>query len=504
MIENFALGVSSVFTWANLIVIIIGVCLGIFAGALPGLSATIAVALAVPFTYKLAPLTSLILLCAIYTAAEYGGSISAIAVNTPGTPCAAITGLDGYPLAQQGFPGKALGYAVIASTIGGIFSTIALVLLAVPLATVALQMGPPEYFAVGVLGLTVVSSMAGKAWLKAFIGMLLGLILVVVGIDPISGLPRYTFGNMYLLEGIPLLPALIGLFAISEVLTSADEAAEKTSSEVIKFSAQLPTFQEVKRLWVSIFRSCGIGTVIGILPGAGATIASIISYNEAKRFSKKPEDFGKGNPEGIVASEAANNASVGGALVPLLTLSIPGSPSAAIMIGAFMLHGIMPGPWLFEENVDLVYGIFVSLFLSNIAMLVIGLGATKFWTKIIGIPDRILHPIVLGLCLVGCYAVTGNLFGVWLGLGFGILGAIMKRLDFSVTPVVLALVLGELVEISLRRSLVMSHGSYAIFIKSPVCAVILFFALFSFVWPFIQNRRNKGNKVAKEDSCQAQ
>ncbi len=488
--ENFFIGLAVAFTLNSFIAVCAGVVMGIFVGAMPGLSAATGVALLLPFTYGMDASTAMIMLCALYTAAEYGGSITAIAIGTPGTPAAVATVFDGYPLTKKGMPGKALGTSIIASTFGGIFSSICLVVLSVPLVSFALRFGPPEYFALGIFGLTIVSSLVGKSVIKGFIASMIGLMLTVVGDDVMTGYSRYIFGVDELFEGIPLVPVLIGLFAISEVFTVIEELSPAQLLRE-KISSALPKREEIRRMSGVILRSSIIGTVIGVVPGAGASVANLVAYAEAKRASKEPEKFGTGVLEGVAAPEAANNATVGGALIPLLTLGVPGSGTTAILLGGLMLHGLIPGPQLFSRNPDVIYGLFVSLFLINLVMLLAGLLGTKLWTRVTATPKGILMTLILAIAFVGSYGINNSMFDVWVMLTTGLMGYLMRRFGFPVPPVVIAMVLGTMVETNLRRSLLLSDGSYKIFFTNPISLLLLILALFSFSWPFIREYRRK-------------
>mgnify|MGYP000398032642 FL=1 len=354
---------------APFLAIVAGVIAGIFVGAMPGLSPSMGVAILLPFTFKMPPLIGLVLLTAVYLASNYGGSITAVTINTPGTPSAVATAFDGYPLTLQGKAGWGLGVSLVASTVGGMVGIIILILFSQPLAAVAVKMHPAEYFALALFGLSTVASLAGRDWAKAFTSALLGLLINTIGIDPISGVKRYTFGETNLFDGFDFIPALIGLFALSEVFSKIEEGSWKTrlSGEISK-KEQWPTFKDYWKLKWATLQASVVGTLIGIFPGAGSAIASFVAYDLGKRTSKHPETFGKGNPEGVAAAEAANSASVGGAMVPLLTLGIPGSASTAVLIGALMIHDLAPGPLLFTERPDLVYGLFASMFVANAVM----------------------------------------------------------------------------------------------------------------------------------------
>lgn len=486
--NNLVHGFTLILSLNYLLVILAGVCLGIVVGALPGLSPSIGVALLVPFTYGMHPLTALVLLTSVYLSSNYGGSITAIAINTPGTAGAVATTFDGYELTKQGKPGLALGTSIVASTYGGILGTIILVIFSIPLAKMALSFGPAEYFSLAVFGLTIVSSLSGNNWLKGFLATLTGLLLTTIGMDPFTGYLRFTFNIPNLADGFAFIPSLIGIFALGEVFIGIEQLGKESVRKMQTFSGALPSIKQLVGLNGVMFKSGLIGTIVGVIPGAGATIATFIAYNEAKRTSKTPDAFGKGCLEGVAAPEAANNGSVGGALVPLLTLGLPGSASTAVLIGALMLHGLAPGPELFKENAEIVYGLFASLMVANIIMLGVSLVGNKLWVKIISAPKELIYPVILAISVIGSYSVNNSLFDVAACLGFGIFAWQLKRNDFPVAPVVLGLILGKMAETNFRRALLMDSGS--IFFKRPVSAVILILACISFLWPFVKKLIN--------------
>jgi len=489
MLENLALGFDTVISPFNLLMIFVGVTMGIFVGAMPGLSSTPGLAILLPFTFFMDPIPAFLMMIGLYMSAEYGGSITSIAIGVPGTPPAVPTVWDGFALTQKGFPGKALGASIIASTAGGMVGTIILILACAPIASFALRFGPAEYFALGVFGLSIVASLAGKSLVKALISVVLGLLVCVIGADVFTGYPRFTFGMPQLLEGIPFIPALVGLFAVSKVFQLIEEEQVTIRKLTGKIAYQLPTLSELKRLILSILRGSGIGALIGAIPGAGATIASLIAYNEEKRASKHPEKFGTGVLEGVSAPESANNASVGGAMIPLITLGIPGSGSTAVLIGGLMLQGLRPGPLLMSENPELVYSIFVGFFVAEFFMLAIGLAGTRLWVALTSLRVSILAPFILGLCVIGTYALGNNMFYVILALAFGVLGYLMEKFGFPLAPMVLAIVLGFIVETNFRRALAVSGGSYAIFFTHPISVILLIIAIASFTIPLIRRRR---------------
>ena len=477
------------------VAIIAGVILGILAGAMPGLSPSMGVALLVPFTYKLSPQIALILLVSIYIAANYGGSITAVTINTPGTPSAVVTSFDGYPLTLQGKAGVGLGTSLVASTLGGIVGTIILIFFSVPLARLAVKLHPAEYFALAVFGLTTVASLGGKNWAKAFVAAMLGLLINTIGIDPISGVKRFTFGTYRLFDGFSLIPALIGLFALSEVFTRIEEYKLEKGKEAAFEKTHWPGFLDYWKMKLTIIRSSVLGTLIGIFPGAGATIAAFLSYDLAKKSSKDPESFGKGNPDGVAAAEAANSSSVGGALVPLLALGIPGSATTAVLVGALMIHDLVPGPLLFVERPDIIYSLFAALLIANIVMLVLGMFGSRLWIKVTVIPKKILLPCILAISIIGSFAVNYSFFDVATCIGFGIAGWILKKYGFPGAPIVLGMVLGSLAETNFRRAVIM--GGYNIFFTRPLSLILLLTALLSFGVPLYQNWREERKKEIK-------
>ena len=497
LLRNLVIGFGYILGFKEILIIIVGVSLGILGGAMPGLSPSMAVALLVPFTYKMHPMLAIILLASIYLAANYGGSITAVTINTPGTPAAAVTAIDGYQLTKQGKPGKGLGTSLVASTIGGVIGVFVLIFFSVPLAKVAVKIHPADYFALAMFGLTTVASLGGSNWAKAFAAAVFGLLLNTIGIDPISGINRFTFGVLHLYDGFALIPALIGLFALSEVFLGL-EKYQFGIRAIDKEIKDKPSLKEYWKLKFTILRSSLIGTLIGIFPGAGATIASFIYYDIGKRTSKHPEMFGKGSLEGVASSEAANSSSVGGALIPLLTLGIPGSATDAVLIGALMMHNLNPGPQLFIERPDVIYGLFASFIIANIIMLLLGSYGIKIWGKVTLIPKSILYPMIIVISIIGSFAVKYSLFDVGSCIGFGIVGWIMRRYKFPVAPVVLGMVLGKLAEENFRGAVMM--GGYQIFFQRPSSLLIILIALFSFVFPFYQGFiRNKKSKMSQNN-----
>ncbi len=473
-----------------IIMMFIGVIVGIMVGVLPGLSPSIGVALMLPVTFGLDPTSALVLLVSVYLASNYGGSITAIAINTPGTPGAVATTFDGYELTKQGKPLYALVTSLTASTVGGLIGTIILILFSIPLATLALSFESYEYFALGVFGLTIISSLAGKSPLKGFISSAIGLILITIGFDTQLPFSRFSMGIPDLANGIEFIPALIGLFALGEIFYNIEKRdyAKVEKTEKVDLSKTLP-LKKLLKLKTLMIKSGVIGTLVGCIPGAGGTIATFIAYDQAKNSSKEPEKFGKGSLEGVAAPEAANNGSVGGALVPLLTLGIPGSASTAVLIGALMIHKLNPGPELFDKEPGLVYGIFIALFFANIFMFFVGLLGNKLWIKIIAAPKSLLFPLILALSFIGSYFIQNSMFDVGICLAFGILGWLLKRGGFPTAPVILGLILGKMIEENLRLSLI--KGEWIDFFTRPGSLIIIILAIVSFFLPYIKKKLSK-------------
>ncbi len=463
----------------NVFLLVLGVVLGIIVGVLPGLGAPLGIAISLPFTFYLSPIQAFSLLLGVYSGAIYGGSISAIILGIPGTPPAAATLMDGHPMFKKGRGGEALSYALISSVIGGIFSTICLTLTAPLLAQIAMKFGPPEYFALGLFGIMVVGKVSGKNVFKGLITGAIGIFLTTLGIDPVNANMRFTFDSVNLYAGISFIPLLIGLFALPEMMIKCENLivrAKKSENLRIK----MPTLRALYQFKNLLLRSSIIGTIIGIIPAEGGAVGAFISYGEAKRTSKHPELYGTGIPEGVIAPETANNATIGGALIPTLTLGIPGSAAAAVLLGALMIQGLTPGPRLFIEAPELMYSIFIGLFIINGLLLIIGMGAIRFAIKVINIPDKIIIPIVLLLCFVGAYSIRSSMFGVWVMLWAGLLGYIFRKFDFPVIPCVLGFVLGSMIEVSLRQSLTLSDGSWLIFITRPISLIVYILMLITF------------------------
>lgn len=468
----------------TLFFLVLGVLIGIVAGILPGINGAIGISLILPFTFGMDPATALIMMLGLWGGQNFGGGVTAALIHAPGAASGAATLFDGYPMAQKGKAGKALGIICIASSVGWFLGTIMLALIAIPLAAFALRFSAPEYFAVGIFGLSMVASMATKNIFKGAIATLFGLAIVTIGTDPFSGLPRFNYGRWELMDGINFLVVMIGVFAVSEVLVQVQKP--NVQAQMKKVSRDLPTWQEIRSLLPTMFRSAGIGMMVGTAPGAGGSIAAFIAYNEAKRFSKHPEEFGQGSMEGLAAPEAANNATEGGAMVPLLALGIPGSGAAAVILASMIMFGLRPGPQIFTEQPVLVYSLFFGLAIGSFVLLVVGLLLTPYLALVMRIPKPYLVTGIAGIAFMAAIAITGLMFDVRLVLLFGIVGYIMRKYDFPAAPMILALVLGFMIETTLRRSLIMSDGDWSIFWTRPIAATVLAAAILSFVYPVLR------------------
>ena len=473
MLEMLSYDVSDLFTFGSLGAIVFGSLAGLIIGTLPGLGATIAVVLLLPLTYSMTPLASILMLIAAYQGSEYGGSISSIILGIPGTPAAVATTIDGNALARQDKAGLALGYSLAASTIGGIIGGIVLIFLAVPLARLAVRFSDPEFFLIGVAGLIAVSALSSRNGVKSALSVFLGLMVGTVGLDAFTGIPRYTFGTLELLEGVGMIALLTGMFAFSELFSIITRELGKTFASGSKKLSTGLSLAQLRLILRPATIGAGIGSVVGIFPGMGAGPASWFAYIQAKKSSRTPEQFGKGAPEGIAAPEAANNATVGGALVPLLALGIPGSPSTAIILGAFIIHGIQPGPNLFTNSGDLAMGLFYGFLIATLVMYIAGRLVTNFFARALTISNTYLVPVVLILSIVGIYASKGLHFNLWVALGVGLIAFLMKRLDYSLPSFILAFILSPIIEESWRRTMLLSDGSLSIFVVRPYSATLL-------------------------------
>lgn len=496
MFDGFVLGLaafSSLAVWGGLIA---GVVIGYVVGALPGLTAGVGMALLIPFTFGLDPIVSVVMLVTLYMASEYSGAIPAILVNTPGEPSSAITALDGYPMRLRGEAGHALTLSILGSAVASLVSTVLLIFTVGWMTRFALAFGPAEYFALAVLGLSLISTLSGHSVIRGFVALLFGLILTTIGTDPVDGVPRFVFSDGFL-SGVPFISALIGLFALAEVLKMLEttNVPAVPLKDIPGITGQIGMLLPHRN---NLIRSTLIGYVIGVIPGAGASIASITAYTVQKRFSKSPKTFGTGNPEGVVAAEAANNACLPGALAPMLALGIPGKTSTAVLVGALAIHGIQAGPLIFERAPEVPYSIYIALLIGMPFMVLLGLFGVRLWIRLTQVPKGIIAAIVCATCLLGTYAEGNEIFSIWIAVAFGIVGYALEKVDIRPAPIVLALVLGYLMESNFRRALVMSGDDMGVFFSHPISVICLVLAAIVFVLPLIQNIRETRRAVTAD------
>lgn len=499
-------GFAIAFQWHNILFAFIGVIIGTAVGVLPGIGPMSGVALLIPVTATItsgmptgaAAASSIILLAGVYYGAMYGGSTTSILLNTPGESSSVVTTLDGYQMAQQGRAGAALAISAIGSFVAGIISLIGLVLLAEPLSNVAIKFGPAEYFSLMLLGLAAVSGLAGKSMTKAIIMTVFGLMLGTIGIDAVSGIARFTYDQPILFSGLEFLTIAVGLFALGEVVKTVLEKDEETGS-IAKINRILPTKQDMKDSAVPIVRGSLLGFFIGVLPGAGATLASFFSYTTEKKFSKNPERFGKGHIAGVAGPESANNAASGGAMIPLLTLGIPGSGTTAILMGALIMYNIQPGPLLFDEHPEVAWGLIASMFIGNLMLLVLNMPLVRVFAKIIQTPKKYLLPMIIAISFFGVYAVQYTTFDLYLLLGCGVLGYLLSKNDYPVAPLVLALVLGPMIENNMRRALTISNGDFSIFVTKPLSLIFVVAAAAWLLVPLLLKLKGRKIIINEED-----
>jgi putative tricarboxylic transport membrane protein len=473
ILSNFALGFSTSLSWVNLWYCFVGCLIGTFIGVLPGLGPTVTIALLLPLTFRLDATTAIIMLAGIYYGAQYGGSTTSILVNIPGEASSVITCLDGYQMARQGRAGPALGISAFGSFIAGTIATFGLALLAPPLASVAVDFGPAEYFGLMCLGLIAATFLAQGSMLKALIMVVFGLILGAVGRDLVTSFPRFTYGIQDLEDGLGLVPVMIGLFGVGEILVNLESPLEGRQVYHEHIRGILPSLEDWRRSIWPILRGSVVGFFLGILPGGGAGIASYSSYAMEKKLSKHPETFGRGAIEGVAGPESANNAGSQGAFVPLLTLGIPANSVTALLVGALMIHGIQPGPQIISKTPQMFWGVITSMYVGNLMLLVLNLPLIGMWVQILRVPYRIMFPVILLICLIGTYSLNNSLFELYLMGIFGIIGYLFNKYGFELAPMILAFVLGPLMEDSFRQALLAAHGDLTIFIRRPISAVFI-------------------------------
>lgn len=476
----------------NLLYAFIGCILGTLIGVLPGLGPAAGTAILIPITFNLDPIGAIIMLAAIYYGAMYGGTITSVLVNVPGEAASVITCLDGYQMAKQGRAGPALGIAAIGSFIGGTFATFALMVVSLPLASFALRFGPPEVFALLVVGLSLVTGLSGRSVLAALLMTLFGLMLAMVGMDPVRGAPRFTLGLPPLYDGVGFIPVVMGLFGVGEILLSME--APVLNVIKTKLTDLLPKRKEWKVASGAIGRGTFIGFFLGLIPGIGAIIPTFLAYVVEKKVSKHPEKFGTGIIEGVASPETANNSYANGAMVPLLSLGIPGSPTLAVLMGAFIIHGLTPGPFLFKERPDVVWGLIASMYLGNVMLLILNLPLVGFWAKLLELRHQYLYPGILLFCIIGAYSLNQSVFDVGLMVLFGVLGYIFRKVDWPLAPTILALILGPMMERALRTSLEMSAGDITILVTRPISAILLIIAAVVLLSPAVRLLAQKAGK----------
>jgi len=482
------IGFSVAFLPYNLVSCFVGVLIGTLIGVLPGIGPTAAIALLLPVTFYLDPTSAIIMLAGIYYGAMYGGSTTSILINIPGEAASVVTTLDGYEMARQGRAGPALGICAFGSFIAGTFSIIGLMLVAPPLAEVSLAFGPPEYFALIFCGLAILIYLARGSMLKAVMMAMVGFFLGTIGVDFITGTPRFTAGNLTLENGIGLVPAVMGLFGIAEVFINIEQSL-KLDIFKAAISHLLPTLNDWKASAFPIIRGSFLGFFLGILPGGGSVISSFASYSLEKRISKHPERFGTGTIEGVAGPEAANNAATGGAFIPLMILGIPANPVMALVLGALLINGIQPGPLLLNEHPDLFWGVITSMYIGNAMLLILNLPLIGIWVKVLKIPYSVLFPLIILFCMIGSYSVNGNYQEIIIMVLFGVLGYLMRKFQYEPAPLVFALVLSGLFENALRQSLLMSRGSFAIFFSRPISLGFMIVGIALFIMPLLIKRK---------------
>ena len=489
-IQSIILGFQVALQWNNLLFCFIGVLLGTLVGVLPGLGPVAAISLLLPTTFHMTPVAAIIMLAGIYYGAMYGGSTTSILVNIPGEAASVVTCLDGYQMARKGRAGPALGIAAFGSFIAGTLGVVGLMLIAPPLAEMALKFGPPEYFSLMIMGLTILTFLASGPMWKALLMAAFGLFLGSIGLDGMTASARFTMDIVELSDGVGMVPAVMGLFGIAEVLLNVEHSIKRSVFET-KIHHLLPTLQDWKDSIWAIFRGTSIGFFLGVLPGGGAVISSFVSYAVEKKVSRFPEKFGTGMIQGVAGPEAANNAATAGAFIPLLTLGIPANSVMAILLGAMMVHGMQPGPMLVQEQPALFWGAVTSMYIGNVMLLILNLPLIGLWVRILKVPYPILFPLILLFCLIGAYSLNNSVIEVLIMVGFGLLGYIFKKFEYEAAPLILALVLGPMLEAALRRSLLLSAGSPLIFVNRPISGVLMLISFLLLAYPLVPWLRRK-------------
>lgn len=501
LVDNITLGFSVAFQWQNLFFCFVGVLIGTLIGVLPGLGPVGAMAILLPITYGISPVTAIVMLAGIYYGAQYGGSTTSILVGIPGESSSVVTALDGHQMALQGRAGPALGIAAFGSFIAGTVAIVGLMLMSGPLVRFALKFGPAEYFSLMLLGLVILTYLAQKSMVKALLMASFGVVLGLIGLDSITGMPRFTADMPELLDGIGIAPLAMGLFGVSEILLNIERQI-KRSVVVKRVKNLLPNLQDWKDSAAPMARGTAIGYLVGILPGGGTVLSSFLSYGVEKRLSKEPEKFGKGAIAGVAGPEASNNAAAQAGFIPLLSLGIPASAVMGILLGALMIHGIQPGPLLMRNEPELFWGVIASMYIGNIMLLVLNLPMIGLWVRLLMVPYSVLFPIILFVALTGAFVVNGSILDLYLMSGFGVLGYFMRKFDYEPAPLILAFVLAPILELSLRQSLIISGGDISIFFVRPISLTLLVISallLLSALIPSIRSKREKIVAQAEED-----
>ena len=493
LMQGFSIALSPI----NLLWALVGCLVGTLIGVLPGIGPTSGIAILLPLTTVLPPTSAIIMMAAIFYGAMYGGSTTAIVVNIPGEASSVPTAIDGYELAKQGRGGPALGIAAISSFVAGTLSLVGLTFFAPVLANFALAFGPPEYFALMFMGLSLVISLSGRALLKGVIAMALGLVASLIGQNPLTGVARLTFGSVELMAGVNFISVIIGLFAISEVMMNVEQAVARIYE--MKVRDWMPTWADVKQCRGAMLRSTGVGFFLGLLPGCAPAVTTFVAYDIEKRVSKHPEKFGHGAIEGVAAPEGANNATTSGGFVPLFAFGLPTGPALAVLLGGLMMYGLQPGPMLFKENPQFVWAVIASMYIGNVILLILNLPLVGWWARIALIPFPILGPLIILFSVIGAYSVRYLLFDVWVALIFGVVGYLMRKLGFPIAPMVLATVLAQMLETSLQQSLLISQGSPFIFFTRPIAAIFMGLAIISIIRGVWLQLRTRAPEVALEE-----
>lgn len=495
--EPLTLGLEYVFNASTLLAIFVGTILGVAVGVLPGLGSVIGITMVLPFTFTMGQIPALALMLGIYCGSVYGGSISAIMINTPGTPQAAATALDGFPMARRGEADLALGWATTASVIGGLFSVGILMIAAPQLAAFSLNFTSIEYFALGVFALICIANVSRGAMAKGLLSGAIGLFLATIGVDHVTGDMRFTFDNFEMTAGISLVPAIVGLFALSEVFMRASKSRHVKVEVIHQVGFRLPAWADWKPRLGVLLKSCGIGSFVGTLPGTGAATAAFISYSEARRSAPNRDKLGTGEPDGLVAAESANNAVTGSAMVPTLALGVPGDPVTAVMLGTFVVHGLTPGPRLFTDNLDLVYAVFLMLVAVNVLMFVVGALGAQLFTRALRIPEPLLMTMVVVIAIIGAYGVRGNFLDLIIAFTCGLAGFVLRKNGFPLAPMVIGLVLSQMIENSLRQGLLLTRGSFIAFFERPIALTLFLLTAAMLLWPlwrWLRGRRSGGRQ----------